>query len=291
MGSPRAISTSGLVLAMLVLAAGPARAGDGEEPLGTPPANDNFANAQPLSGSTARASGTNEDATSEPGEPDHADGEGHSVWYRWTAPASGRVIVDTCDSDFDTTMAVYTGGAVNALTRVAANDDGCNDEQSRVTFNATRGTTYWIAIDTFIDEGGDIVLALGPVPKPRPGRYSGLTEPPAPRRVKFLLSSTGRSVRNLRVSFDLQCRFRGFPVGTLRGRNIGGFAPLPVRANGTFSTTRRVRGGGARMIITVAGRLRPPSRATGTLRPRVFIPGGVTCRHVLGTAEWTALHR
>jgi hypothetical protein len=194
MGSPRAISTSGLVLAMLVLAAGPARAGDGEEPLGTPPANDNFANAQPLSGSTARASGTNEDATSEPGEPDHADGEGHSVWYRWTAPASGRVIVDTCDSDFDTTMAVYTGGAVNALTRVAANDDGCNDEQSRVTFNATRGTTYWIAIDTFIDEGGDIVLALGPVPKPRPGRYSGLTEPPAPRRVKFLLSSTGRSV-------------------------------------------------------------------------------------------------
>jgi len=56
-----------------------------------PPANDDFASAQVLSGPTGVAAGSNLDATQEEGEPDHASqAPGHSVWYRWTAPASGR---------------------------------------------------------------------------------------------------------------------------------------------------------------------------------------------------------
>src|SRR5205814_72711 len=67
----------------------------------TGPANDNFANASVLSGSTASATGTNLGATKESGEPSHAGNSGgHSVWWNWTAPASGQATIDTSGSNF-----------------------------------------------------------------------------------------------------------------------------------------------------------------------------------------------
>jgi hypothetical protein len=128
-----------------------------------PPSNDDFANADDLgAGATASASGTNLDATAEPGEPDH-DGftAGPSVWYRWTAPGDGAVKIDTCGSDFDTVLAVYGGSAIDALTSLASNDDEC-DVQSRVRFNATGGMTYRIAVDGYEGEQGAIELELRP---------------------------------------------------------------------------------------------------------------------------------
>src|SRR6188768_822273 len=80
------------------------------------PANDDFANAAALSGLPANATGTNVDATTEPGEPEPtvSIGEvpsGHSVWWNWTAPSDGDVTVDTCASDIETSMAVFTGNS------------------------------------------------------------------------------------------------------------------------------------------------------------------------------------
>src|SRR5207302_7684664 len=56
------------------------------------PANDLFANAQLLTGISGSVAGSNVGATSEPGEPNagYGMGMGFTVWYRWTAPASGR---------------------------------------------------------------------------------------------------------------------------------------------------------------------------------------------------------
>jgi hypothetical protein len=125
-----------------------------------PPANDNFASAAILSGTEATAVGTNVDATEEPGEPNHAgDAGGFSVWWRWTAPATGAVTIDTCDSDFDTVLAVYTGAAVNALTPVRSSDDAC-DIASSVTFVATEAQVYSIAVDGLDEETGEIRLRL-----------------------------------------------------------------------------------------------------------------------------------
>ena len=60
----------------------------------------------------------------ESGEPYHWDSTGGvSVWWRWTAPFSGRLVVDTFGSDFDTLLAAYTGTSVSTLTLIAANDD------------------------------------------------------------------------------------------------------------------------------------------------------------------------
>jgi len=126
-----------------------------------PPANDAFANAQIISGSNSSVSGTTRFATREPSEPDHyvtnpPDSDlwvgDHSVWYRWTAPTSGSTTIDTCTANIDSILAVYTGSALTGLSRVADNNNGCpSGWGSKVTFNATAGTNYRIAVG---DAGG-----------------------------------------------------------------------------------------------------------------------------------------
>jgi len=126
------------------------------------PSNDNFADAQGLSGSSASVSGANSSASKEDGEPDHAgDPGGHSVWYRWTAPSSTPVTIDTIGSSFDTLLGVYTGTSVDSLTTIASNDDIYSmTRQSRLSFLPTAGVTYQIAVDGKSGVSGNIVLTL-----------------------------------------------------------------------------------------------------------------------------------
>lgn len=122
-----------------------------------PPPNDNFANAQIIGGCSGTVTGTNVSATKETGEPAHwpaSPGSIRSVWYQWQAPASTSVTIDTIGSAYDTLLAVYTGTSVGGLTLVQNNDDiASGNTVSRVTFTATQGTTYRIAVDGF-DNGG-----------------------------------------------------------------------------------------------------------------------------------------
>ena len=133
-------------------------------PTGVP--NNNFANAQVISGSSGSTTGNNTGATKEPGEPNHAGNSGGaSVWYRWQAPATGSVRFTTTGSNFDTLLAVYTGSSVSALTPIVSNDDASfSDLTSQVTFNAVAGTTYRIAVDGFAGSTGSIVLNWGAGP-------------------------------------------------------------------------------------------------------------------------------
>lgn len=127
------------------------------------PANDPFANAEVLTGNAAISAGSNANATREADEPNHAaNSGGRSIWYRWTAPAGGRWTVDTAGSSFDTTLAVYTGPAVNALTLVGENDDAVRGRTSEVTFTALAGNVYQIAVDGYDAESGAVVLRLFP---------------------------------------------------------------------------------------------------------------------------------
>ena len=147
------------VLALALVPAQPA--------LGAPPANDDFPGTT-LSGLPTSATGTNVGASKEIDEPVHGGiSGGASVWYSWTAPASGLVVIDTCGSDFDTVLAVYTGASMNALSTVASNSNsqGCPGFfQSLVTFAATAGTTYRVAVDGYGGETGSINLDVSPTP-------------------------------------------------------------------------------------------------------------------------------
>jgi len=122
--------------------------------------NDDFSDALPISGVSGQTTGSNFGASKETGEPDHAgDAGGKSVWWLWTAPFSGTVSINTFGSNFDTLLGIYTGGAVSSLSEVVSNDDSGFGLQSLVTFSATAGTTYMIAVDGYAAASGSIVLS------------------------------------------------------------------------------------------------------------------------------------
>jgi len=126
--------------------------------------NDDFADAIRISGSSGLVTGSNVIATKEAGEPNHAGNlGGKSVWWKWTAPSSGTVNIDTHGSDFDTILAVYRGTSVSNLTEVASNDDdGSANYNSGVSFGAVNGVLYYIAVDGYYSSGsadsGNLVL-------------------------------------------------------------------------------------------------------------------------------------
>ena len=113
------------------------------------PANDNFAAAQSISGPSGTAAGDTTNATGEVGEPGPLSLADTTVWYSWTAPASGTATFNLHGAPFDTVLDVYTGSAVGSLAAVASNDQYGGTDQSKVTFPATSGTTYRIQVDGF----------------------------------------------------------------------------------------------------------------------------------------------
>jgi hypothetical protein len=154
------------------------------------PLNDAFASAPTLTGSFANVTATTAGASKEAGEPNHAgNAGGHSVWYGWTAPTSGRYVLDTCSATFDTLLAVYTGSVVGALTAVGANDDaascGPGSTGSMVTFTASAGTSYRIAIDGRAGGSGNAQFALAAAP----GNDDFFTGPPL--SVPWTMSTKG----------------------------------------------------------------------------------------------------
>ena len=123
---------------------------------GQSPANDSFDTATELAGPNGNTVGSTAFATLETGET--AQG-GNSVWYTWTAPATGHVRFDVWMTDeetwgwTDTILKVSTGATVDALTRVARNDDwygrGLPEFGSAVSFRAVAGTDYVISVETW----------------------------------------------------------------------------------------------------------------------------------------------
>ena len=117
--------------------------------------NDNFAARTALNGASFTATANSVDATEESGEPNHVgNAGGKSVWWTWSAPASGAITVTTDGSTFDTLLAVYTGSTLTGLAQVAADDDAGPGTTSLVTFTATAGTTYQIAVDGYRGSSG-----------------------------------------------------------------------------------------------------------------------------------------
>lgn len=112
-----------------------------------PPPNDNFANRAVLTGTDTTVTGSNVSASKEPGEPNHAGlAGGQSVWWTWTAPASGWVTVKS-SGNLSMLLGVYTGDSVTALTEVASGRVISWQIPAVAGFNATAGTTYQIAVD------------------------------------------------------------------------------------------------------------------------------------------------
>ncbi len=176
-----------------------------------PPPNDNFANAQVITGTSGTVNGTNAFATKEAGEPSHSPDEnpgGKSVWYRWTAPGSGTATLNTLGSNFDTLLAVYTGSSVSALTPITKNDDVDPGVVtiSTVQFSAVAGTTYQIAVDGFDASQGNIslnfTLPAGPNTVQFNTNTANATETPnATTKLDLLVTRTGNTTLAATVNY------------------------------------------------------------------------------------------
>jgi uncharacterized delta-60 repeat protein/uncharacterized repeat protein (TIGR01451 family) len=151
-------------------------------------AQTNFASAQVITGQWGSVTNDNTGVIPDTGGPSNAGfAPQHPLWYRWTAPESGEVTFDTLGSAdtndiiLDTVLAVYTGPNISQLIQVGANDDYYPFVQEVATsltdptavignpysfsyplpfngpsilrFNATAGTTYYIAVDSMPGKG------------------------------------------------------------------------------------------------------------------------------------------
>ena len=144
-----------------------------------PLANDAFSGAVVIRDSIGSTASSTIAATREVGEPTHGGyNPSASIWYRWTAPNDGSLVVDTRVSGFDTLLGVYIGSAVNALTTVATNDDAPGGTWSRVVVSVQAAVTYFIAIDGYNRRTGSTMLNWEFTRAPDP------TAPSVPRNVR-----------------------------------------------------------------------------------------------------------
>jgi hypothetical protein len=139
------------------------------------PANDDFAAAQTVTAESlgngtffrVDVPGFSWNATKEIGEPAHGgDPGGASVWYSWTAPASGQAEVVVSSGAFSSQLGsrdrgllgVYTGNALGGLTSVGT--PGLSAQEAKV--DVTAGTTYKLAVDGRFDAGTGLA-AMGQI--------------------------------------------------------------------------------------------------------------------------------
>lgn len=210
------------------------------------PPNDAFANAAAVNGRIEEepgeppfyfgtATGYNWGAGKELGEPEHAsDPGGASVWYEWTAPATGFARLSAQGNGFKTLLAIYSGASLDALTPLASGEflgiEGVP---------VTAGTTYRIAVDGKRDSGtGEastarfwlyVVMDDLPLPEqkpsePGPGASAADTTPPETTLLHGKLPKYPTTKHFLYRSSEypatFRCRLDGRPFATCGSSRI-----------------------------------------------------------------------
>ena len=108
-------------------------------PATLPPVNDNFSQRTMLLGASPSTNGSTAGASREPGEPsDGADANARTVWYSWTAPATGVVQADA-SGDSSLAIAFYVGTDLATLIPVTSGFDSSS-------FYALAGITYQMVV-------------------------------------------------------------------------------------------------------------------------------------------------
>lgn len=134
------------------------------------PANDDFEDAIPIEFGEI-VEGQNRFASDEPGEPTEdffhdfmEEREELGVWYRWTAPETGRYRMNATSAFINPQIAVYTGNRVDALSLVrgVAHNAGPPPALTPFVFDfdAVAGTIYSIRVSSYMRQQGDFSIWL-----------------------------------------------------------------------------------------------------------------------------------
>ena len=156
--------------------------------------NDFLAGAKPLTSGVTLSS--NQLATSEPGEPNHAGNQGgKSMWFVYSPGNPQSVRISTSGSTFDTLLGVYSISSsqspvtFSALTEEASNDDATGAiGVSEVSFIGRVGFTYYVAVDGYASNNstasGSITLTTTVSPLNPPGAPLNVKVAPLPLGVE-----------------------------------------------------------------------------------------------------------
>lgn len=133
--------------------------------------NDNFADAIPLTEADLpyeHVVSSTANATMESGEPEGFCSFGNlggTVWYSFASGSHRLVQASTLDSDYDTVIAVYTGGSLTTLVHETCNDQ-YGGNQSLLQFSAQAGTTYYIQVGGWAGSSGFLKFHLEAIVPP-----------------------------------------------------------------------------------------------------------------------------
>jgi Ig-like domain-containing protein len=265
------------------------------------PGNDYFTNAYSLSGASGTTNGNNMRATGESGEPHHAGNTNTgSVWYTWTPPSAGNVIIDATGSNslstFTPILAAYTGTSVSALTLVTNDVGSAGPNASRIVFNAAASTTYRVAVDGANTSGiagmGTFVLDWN-----RPTTPVFVMEPLGlTRYVGQSATFTTEAVGNPSASY--QWRFNGgnisgatassYTISSVTTNNAGNYAVVANNTSGSVTSVVAVL-----TVATTAATLSSPVYANGEFSLTVSMESGLSyaiqANTNIATSQWTSL--
>jgi len=137
-----------------------------------PPKNDGCVNARPVTFGvyTDSTRGALPSVFSGTCFPDTTSGD---IWYIFSPVTNETVRLDTCGSDFDTTLTVYAGSPSNCGTGsgpIACNNDSflcaANNGASRLDFGASLGVTYYIRVAGLNNARGNATLSISAPNRP-----------------------------------------------------------------------------------------------------------------------------
>lgn len=131
-----------------------------------PPPNDDFNNPTVMPSVPYTVSEDATNATVAPDDPYTCYGRNQTVWFAYTPQSNIRLEANTFGSNYDTTLAVFTGTR-GALNQIGCNDDAGGTVNSRVRFDAVAGTTYYIMVSSLYPvSSANLVFNLLEAPPP-----------------------------------------------------------------------------------------------------------------------------
>jgi len=177
------------------------------------PANDFFASAQVLEPPSAfSVSNTVSGATPEAGETALAGVKPtRSVWFRWSAPASGLLLLGTTGTSFAHALGVYTGSPSQITSlRLLAGKSFSTNSTNRLEVPVLNGTTYTLKLDGPFSTNSNYSLS------------GSLRQVPAPNQLRFLIASTTNRLLPPLISWSAvtNASVTHYRVEILRGSNL-----------------------------------------------------------------------
>lgn len=127
-----------------------------------PPANDDFANAKPVSSLPFVDPVDTTLATVETGEPELCTygPSRRTAWYSYTPTESGSVMATIPVGSLPVAVAAYTGSSLASLEQAGCRYGG------PLTIHVDAGTTYWFQVGSYDQAGGPMRFRLAVAPAP-----------------------------------------------------------------------------------------------------------------------------